>query len=384
MVLWGVIMLDVFLAVGHGLTIGHASDAQGHPLYDPGAVAPDGTQEHVEAYRVAQYALVAMKRSGLSVISETAMGASHDPDYVGSAKRANELDPKVAIEIHFDSFNGVDGFAGQYVSDSGHALSRHIGDAFVKRHLPRKDDVLRTGLYFLNATTMTSLIPEIRRVHKCSEAEVEAEGEALAEGVCAFLGVPFKPPAAPVTPPPHPVPAPSAAVTPASPILAAPRATAAQAEQFLLGQPHGGYSDADVRTLVGLYFSTATPAGLDPLLAVAQMSEETEHLTSSWSQPPHRNLAGIGVTGAPGVGLSFPDLPTAVRAHAGRLLAYAVTAGAATPAQSQLITAALAFRPLPDHLRGTAPTLQGLAGTWAADPQYAAKIAAVAERIRHP
>jgi hypothetical protein len=376
-------MLDVFLAVGHGLTIGHASDGHGHPLYDPGAVAPDGTQEHVEAYRVAQHALVAMKRSGLSVVSETAMGASHDPDYVGSANRANELKPKVAIEVHFDSFNGVDGFAGQYVSDSGHALARHIGDAFVKRHLPRKDDVLRTGLYFLNATTMTSLIPEIRRVHKCSETEVEAEGEALAEGVCAFLGVPFRPPAAPVAPPPHPAPPPSAAVTPASPLLAAPRATAGQAGRFLLGQAHGGYSDDDVRTLVGLYFQTASAAGLDPLLAVAQMSEETEHLTSFWSQPPRRNLAGIGVTGAPGVGLSFPDLPTAVRAHAGRLLAYAVAAGSGTAAQNELITAALAFRPLPDHLRGVAPTLQGLAGTYAADLQYAVKIAAVAERIRH-
>jgi hypothetical protein len=377
-------MLDVFLAVGHGLTIGHAHDAQGRPLYDPGAVAPDGTQEHVEAYRVCQYALVAMKRSGLSVISETAMGASHDPDFVVSANRANELKPRVAIEVHFDSSNGVDGFAGQYASDSGHSLARHIGDAFVKRHLPRKDDVLRTGLYFLNQTAMTALIPEIRRVHKCSEAEVEAEGEALAEGVCTFLGVAFKPPAPPAAHPPgHPVPPPPAAVTPASPLLAAPRATAAQAEQFLLGQAHGGYSDDDVRTLVGLYFQIATAAGLDPLVTVAQMSEETQHLTSFWSQPPRRNLAGLGVTGAPGVGLSFPDLPAAVRAHAGRLLAYAVAAGAATGAQQALIDTALAVRPLPGSLRGTAPTLQGLAGHWASDPQYAVKIAAVAESIRH-
>jgi hypothetical protein len=364
-------MLDVFLAVGHGLTEGHP----GHgAVYDPGAIAADGvTQEHMEAYKVCQYALVAMRRSGLEVISETAMGASHDPDYVGSASRANALNPKVAIEVHFDWNKGVDGFSGLYFSDQGHALAKHIGDAFVKRHLPRKNDVRRPELYFLNSTTMTSLIPEIRRVFKYPEIEIEAEGEALAEGVCVFLGVPFRPPAAPVPP---------AVISPAATLLAPARAPAARAEQFLLGQAHGSYRDGDVRTLVSLYYQTAGPAGLDPLLAVAQMSEETEHLTSFWSQPPRRNLAGIGVTGAAGVGLSFPDLPTAVHAHVGRLLAYAIAAGAGTPAQNQLITEALAVRPLPGNLRGTATTLTGLAGHWAADPQYAVKIAAIAESIR--
>ena len=37
-----------------------------------------------------------MRRSGLSVVSETAQGASHDPDFQGSANRANELNPRVA------------------------------------------------------------------------------------------------------------------------------------------------------------------------------------------------------------------------------------------------------------------------------------------------
>jgi hypothetical protein len=58
----------------------------------------------------------------------------------------------------------VDGFAGQYSSEAGHALAEHIGMAFVARHLPRNDDVLRTGLHFLNETTMPALLPEIRRV----------------------------------------------------------------------------------------------------------------------------------------------------------------------------------------------------------------------------
>jgi hypothetical protein len=112
------------------------------------------------------------------------------------------------------------------------------------------------------------------------------------------------------------------------------------------------------------------------------MVEETGHLTSFWSQRPPRNLAGIGVTGEPGVGLSFPDLKTAVRAHTGRLLAYALPSGTGSLAQTELISEALAFRPLPTQDRGVAPTLKGLAGTYAADPQYAVKLARMANEIR--
>jgi hypothetical protein len=165
-------------------------------------------------------------------------------------------------------------------------------------------------------------------------------------------------------------------------LLAPSRAPAAQAESYLLARAHGGYSDADVRSLVADYYAAATAVGLDPLLVVAQMAEETAHLTSFWSQRPRRNLAGIGVTGKPGEGLSFPDLKTAVDAHTGRLLAYALPVGAGNQDQNQLIKEALSFRPLPDQLRGAAPTLQGLAGTWAHDPHYADKLAGVANGIR--
>jgi hypothetical protein len=165
-------------------------------------------------------------------------------------------------------------------------------------------------------------------------------------------------------------------------LLAPSRTPVAQAESYLLARAHGGYSDADVRSIVADYYATAAAAGLDPLLVVAQMAEETAHLTSFWSQRPRRNFAGIGVTGKPGEGLSFPGLKTAVDAHTGRLLAYALPVGAGNEDQNQLIKEALSFRPLPDRLRGAAPTLRGLAGTWAHDPHYADKLAGVANDIR--
>jgi hypothetical protein len=174
----------------------------------------------------------------------------------------------------------------------------------------------------------------------------------------------------------------SGVVSPASVLSAAARVPVENAQRYLLDRPHGEYSGGEVVTIVNRYYKTAASVGLDPLLVVAQMIEETEHLTSFWSQRPRRNPAGIGVTGEPGIGLSFPNWETAVRAHTGRLLAYSLPAGSENAAQLKLIEEALAFRPLPDDKRGVAPTLKGLAGTWAADLQYAVKLAAVANEIR--
>lgn len=173
-----------------------------------------------------------------------------------------------------------------------------------------------------------------------------------------------------------------APISPSTTLVSPARALQVQAEADILPRPNGTYDDADVREILGRYYDTGPHGGLDPLLAVAQMTLETASLSSEWSQPPHNNPAGIGVTGQPGVGISFPDWPTAVRAHVGRLLAYALPPGAANPDQQELIHEALSWRPLPDTLRGVAPTLGGLSGRWAADTQYADKISSVANRIR--
>jgi hypothetical protein len=46
-----------------------------------------------------------------------------------------------------------------------------------------------------------------------------------------------------------------------------------------------------------------------------------------------------------------------------------------------MIDEALAFRPLPAEFRGAGPTLARLVGKWATDPDYAKKIARVANEI---
>jgi len=362
--------LDVYLAVGHGV--------EDSGVFDPGAIGADGRQEHLEAFQVCTHALAGMRRSGLRVVSETAQGASHDPDFQGSARRANQLNPRVAIEVHFDFKGGVDGFSGLYAADDGRALAKHIGRAFEARHQPRKADVFRPELFFLNGTTMTALIPEVRRVRNYPDSVNQAQGEAIAEGTCAFLGRTYRPPGPLDTRVREPQPG---LVTPDSALHAAARAPAEKPKQYLLARSHGEWSDDDVRTIVDFYYTTAGAVGLDPLLVVAQLVEETGHLTSFWSQRPRRNFAGIGVTGNPGEGVSFPDRKTAVHAHTGRLLAYSLPEGTGNQAQNQLINEALSFRSLPADRFGVAPTLKGLVGTWATDAQYAVNLAAVANDI---
>lgn len=171
-------------------------------------------------------------------------------------------------------------------------------------------------------------------------------------------------------------------VTTDATMLSTPRAPAVQAESYLVSRPHGSYSDQEVSEIVNLYYEAAGPAGLDSLVVIGQMALETGRLTSFWSQPPRRNPAGIGVTGAPGEGLSFVSWPVAVRAHVGRVLAYAIPADQETNPQKALIREALQHRPLPTHLRGVAPRLGRFGnGIWAAASGYAEHIAKIANEI---
>jgi hypothetical protein len=86
------------------------------------------------------------------------------------------------------------------------------------------------------------------------------------------------------------------------------------------------------------------------------------------------------VTGEPGVGISlFWD--EAVRAHVGRLLAYAIPKGGKRSA-ARTDQGSTRGATLPDNRRGCAQTIEGLAGTWAADKNYADKITRIANDIR--
>lgn len=148
--------------------------------------------------------------------------------------------------------------------------------------------------------------------------------------------------------------------------------------------PRTPYPDADLDFILRLYVETCLVSGVDIELALSQMVHETGALTSEWSQPPRRNPAGIGVTGAvdaAGVPLGqwFATWLDAVQAHIGLLLCYRFPAGEGTDAQKRLIRHYTSFRPSPP--RGVGTTVAEMAAVWAADPEYVNRLITVSAVI---
>lgn len=293
---------------------------------------------------------------------------------------ARRADCFVSIHINSGGGEGYEDYVHERVgADSSAEALRTVLHTAVAEVVRRRGAGDRgekaANFHVLRETTMPAVLTENLFIDNRqdaallrNEAFLAEVGQAHARGIAQALRLRRKPRAR--------------RVTPRARLLANPRVSFARARRHCLARPHGEYTEQDVARIVQLYFETARPVGLDPLLLVSQMVLETANLTSFWSQRPRRNPAGIGVTGEPGAGVSFPSWPKAVRAHAGRLLAYALPVDGEDSLQHALIEEALTWRPLPANRRGVAPTLQGLAGTWATDPEYADKISRIANEIR--
>jgi hypothetical protein len=134
-----------------------------------------------------------------------------------------------------------------------------------------------------------------------------------------------------------------------------------------------------VQALADYYVEEADAEGVNHDIAFSQMCLETGFLAfGGLVTPDMNNFCGLGSTGLPGPdgqpekGLRFPDPKTGVRAHIQHLKAY----GSEEPLNKELVNPR--FRLV---RRGRAPTIDGLAGTWAADPDYAKKIRGIIQRL---
>jgi hypothetical protein len=84
------------------------------------------------------------------------------------------------------------------------------------------------------------------------------------------------------------------------------------------------------------------------------------------------NFCGLGAIGPEEAGLFFPDARIGVRAHIQHLQAYAAT----EPLNQDLVDPRYRY-----VKRGSSPTIQGLAGTWAADRSYDTKISRILKNL---
>jgi hypothetical protein len=141
---------------------------------------------------------------------------------------------------------------------------------------------------------------------------------------------------------------------------------------FLLGQ-NAEADAAFVRNLADCYAQEAETEGIDSDVAFAQMCIETGFLRyGGLVTPDMNNFCGLGSLG-PGIpGERFPSPQLGVRAHIQHLKAYATE----KPLEGELIDPRY-------HLvkKGSAPTVDRLAGRWAADREYGKKIEGLLERL---
>jgi len=133
-------------------------------------------------------------------------------------------------------------------------------------------------------------------------------------------------------------------------------------------------ADGDfVRNLAMFYIEEAATEGVNHDVAFSQMCLETGFLSyGGLVQPDWYNFCGLGAIGPQQPGLVFPDPQTGVRAHIQHLKGYATE----EPLKGELADPRYKY-----VKKGSSPTIEGLAGTWAADRQYAVKINAIIQRL---
>jgi len=128
-----------------------------------------------------------------------------------------------------------------------------------------------------------------------------------------------------------------------------------------------------VNSLAKIYIEEAAIEGVNHDIAFSQMCLETGFLRFGGDvKIEQNNFCGLGAVGNGAPGNSFSEPRIGVRAHIQHLKAY----GCEEPLKEKLESPRFRF-----VKRGAAPTYEGLAGTWAADKQYAVKIKSILERL---
>jgi hypothetical protein len=141
---------------------------------------------------------------------------------------------------------------------------------------------------------------------------------------------------------------------------------------FFLSENRAANKDY-IEELVRHYITESEIEGINYEIAFAQMCLETGFLRfGGLVNAEMNNFCGLGSTG-PGVpGNTFPTPQLGIRAHIQHLQAYATN----LPLKSELVDPRYHY-----VRRGSAPAVKNLAGSWAADPNYAEKIEFIIGRI---
>jgi hypothetical protein len=131
----------------------------------------------------------------VDVTAEHDSGNSHDPNFTGSIERVNAGNFDCAVEVHHDCSTCLVGYSGLFRNDEGKRLAQAMADRFEEFGIKvstRPTDS-RPELDFLEFTHCPSCIPEMTVVSAIPPETSALMGEAVAAGICDFLGVPYVP-----------------------------------------------------------------------------------------------------------------------------------------------------------------------------------------------
>jgi hypothetical protein len=122
-----------------------------------------------------------------------------------------------------------------------------------------------------------------------------------------------------------------------------------------------------------IYIEEAAAEGVNHDVAFTQMCLETGFLSyGGLVTADMNNFCGLGSTGPGHPGEKFPTPRIGVRAQIQHLKAYATTA----PLSKTLVDPRRSY-----VIKGSAPTVAGLAGTWAEDKEYSKKLTSILLRL---
>ncbi len=359
--------MDAYIGIGHGL--------KPDGVFDPGATS-NGLEEHDLAVSVVDAYADAMRAAGVRVEDESHSGSGHDPNFIGSARRANELRVKYADEVHFNAGGGtgVEVLVHPRSSAANKKACRGIAAGIAEvLGLPLRRDrglFLATGFGFLTGTNMPSAIIEVAFVDTAADRRairrkdaLEDVGVAIARARLEFLGV--KADVAPATSSDGPASFRSVPIAAGGPT----------ADRRRVHRWADSKRCADVfHDIIDAGWEQAGDIGIDAAVFVAQAAKETGFgrfggvIDATFHNSCGLKTAAGGENDDPDAHMRFPDWERGTRAHCAHLALYA---GAISTAEARRLGDPRAFA----SIQGVAPTVPELGGKWAPDPSYGRSIA---------
>ena len=158
-------------------------------------------------------------------------------------------------------------------------------------------------------------------------------------------------------------------------LLANGQLTAAQLADFFI-QENNQKTWQQMYDFAGIYIKEAADENINSDVAWAQMCLETGFLRfGGLVQPEWNNFCGLGALGPENPGCIFETPELGVRAHIQHLQAYATTEDVTL--HNELVDPRYSWV----HKTKLATTMEEMAASWAADPNYACKLENILSRM---